>query len=77
MEYVNYQLESNDIPDQDFVQRGNVAIVKDAQNKFDRRVVLLNPNGNGARIALGVFWTEENAILFAEAYVKTHSPKAE
>ena len=77
MEYVNYQLESNDIPDQDFVQRGNVAIVKDAQNKFDRRVVLQNPNGNGARIALGVFWKEENAILFAEAYVKTHSPKAE
>ena len=84
MEYVNYQSTYHEIPEEDFVDRGNLAIVKDARNrcfntdlnKYNGHVVLLNPQ-EGDFISLGLFWTEENAILFAEAYVKTHSPKAE
>jgi hypothetical protein len=83
MECVNYKTEFSNIPEQDFIHRGNIAIVKDARNRcyntelnrYNGHVVLLKPEVKGDLVSLGLFWTEENAILFADAYIKKHSPK--
>ena len=81
MELVNYQTAWHEIEEQDRIEKGNIAIVKDARErcynveigKYNGHVVLLNPLNGGDIITLGLFWTEENAVMFAEAYIKNHS----
>lgn len=89
MECVNYQKAWHDISEQDRIGRGNIAIVKDSRDrcyntdlgKYNGHVVLLNPLLKDEEklgsdiITLGLFWTEENAVIFADAYIKVHLPK--
>lgn len=89
MKYVNYQKCWHEIPEQDRIARGNIAIVKDSRdrcynttmNKYTGHVVLLNPLqknveiDGGAIITLGLFWAEADAVIFAEAYILIHKKK--